>query len=227
VFGPERNALLALVILTMVWTALANQYEAYLVSQQRSHTQAQLAGYDNALVISLSRRLVLLQALRAWTEAELATHGIIDQAEFEAVAGGLFETSTGNHAIWLVPNGIQSYVFPPNEPGAGVDLLHTDPPEKALDSLAALSTHELVVSLPEATPSCLELQARLAIYSQNHFWGLVTIAIDLPTAFTARPGRLKGPASTSCRTPPCCSTPRWWICSLRSRKSAQSWIRAR
>ena len=61
-FGPERNALLALVILTMVWTALANQYEAYLVSQQRSHTQAQLAGYDNALVISLSRRLVLLQA---------------------------------------------------------------------------------------------------------------------------------------------------------------------
>ena len=46
----------------MVWTALANQYEAYLVSQQRSHTQAQLAGYDNALVISLSRRLVLLQA---------------------------------------------------------------------------------------------------------------------------------------------------------------------
>ena len=136
-----------------------------------------MAGYDNALVISLSRRLVLLQALRAWTEAELATHGIIDQAEFEAVAGGLFETSTGNHAIWLVPNGIQSYVFPPNEPGAGVDLLHTDPPEKALDSLAALSTHELVVSLPEATPSSLELQARLAIYSQSHFWSLVTIAI--------------------------------------------------
>ena len=99
--------------------------------------------------------------MRAWTEAELATHGIIDQAEFEAVAGGLFETSTGNHAIWLVPNGIQSYVFPPNEPGAGVDLLHTDPPEKALDSLAALNTHELVVSLPEATPSSLELRSRL------------------------------------------------------------------
>jgi len=142
-----------------------------------------LAGYDNALVISLSRRLVLLQALRAWTEAELATHGIIDQAEFEAVAGGLFETSTGNHAIWLVPNGIQSYVFPPNEPGAGVDLLHTDPPEKALDSLAALNTHELVVSLPEATTGGLELRSRLAIYSQSHFWSLVTIAIDLPAVF--------------------------------------------
>lgn len=187
VLGPERNALLvallALVILTIFWTALANQYEAYLVSQQRSHTQAQSAGYDNALVISLSRRLVLLQALRAWTEAELATHGIIDQAEFEAVAGSLFETSTGNHAIWLAPNGIQSYVFPLNEPGAGVDLLHTVPPEKALDSLAALSTHELVVSLPEAAPSGLELQARLAIYSQSHFWGLVTIAIDLPAVF--------------------------------------------
>jgi len=193
VFGPERNALLvallALVILTMVWTALANQYEAYLVSQQRSHTQAQLAGYDNALVISLSRRLVLLQALWAWTEAELATHGIIDQAEFEAVAGGLFETSTGNHAIWLVPNGIQSYVFPPNEPGAGVDLLHTDPPEKALDSLAALNTHELVVSLPEATTGGLELRSRLAIYSQSHFWGLVTIAIEPAGRFCRCRGR--------------------------------------
>jgi PAS domain S-box-containing protein len=187
VLGPERNALLVsllgLVILAIFWTVLANQYEAYLVGQQRSRTQSQLAGYDNALATSLSRRLVLLQALRAWSEAELETHGKIEQAEFEAVAGGLFQTSTGNRAIWLAPNGIQTYVFPPDEPGVGVDLLHTNPPEKAIDALAALSTHDLVVSLPEATTGGLELRARLAVYSQSYFWGLVTISINLPAVF--------------------------------------------
>jgi len=184
---PERNALLvtllSLVGLIMVWALVTNQYQAYLVDQQRVRLQEQLAGYENSLITSLSRRLVLLQALRAWTEAQVQAHGGLDQSEFVAVARGLFETSSGNHAIWLAPGGIQAYVFPPNETGVGNDLLHTQPPERALDALKAVTTHEIVVSRPELTTSGYDLQARLAIYSQSQFWGLVTITIDLPAVF--------------------------------------------
>ena len=187
VLGPERNALLvtvlSLAVMVVAWMMVTNQYQAYQVGQQRVAMQGQLAGYENALITSLSRRLVLLQALRAWTEAELQTHGGLDKDEFEAVASGLFETSSGNHSIWLAPNGIQTYVYPPDEQGVGVDLLHTQPPEKALDAMTAISTHEMVVSPPNLTPSGYDLQARLAIYSASHFWGLVTITIDLPSVF--------------------------------------------
>jgi PAS domain S-box-containing protein len=187
VLGPERNALLftllALVAMVILWSMVANQYQASLVDQQRVRLQEQLAGYENSLITSLGRRLVLLQALRAWTEAELNTHGGLDQQEFVAVARGLFETSSGNHAIWLAPGGIQTYVYPPQEPGIGADLLHTQPPEKALDALKAVTTHEIVVSRPELTGTGYDLQARLAVNSQNGFWGLVTITIDLPSVF--------------------------------------------
>ncbi len=185
--GSERNALLisvlALVVMVSLWMLMTSQYQAYLVEQQRVRVQSQLAGYENSLITSLNRRLVLLQALRAWTEAELETHDGLDQQEFEAVARGLFETSSGNHAIWLAPDGIQTFAYPTNLPGAGTDLLHTRPPEKAIDAMQAVTTHEMVVSLPELTSTGYVLQARLAIYSHSQFWGLVTISIDLPAVF--------------------------------------------
>jgi sensor domain CHASE-containing protein len=187
-FGPERNALLvtalALAALVAVWLFGANQYQAYLVEQQRVRMQGQLASYQNALTTSLSRRLVLLQALRAWTEAELETRGAPDEIVFEAVARGLFETTSGNHAVWLAPDGIQAYVYPPGEPGKGVDLLHTGPPQNALDAQRAAYTHEIVVSAPEITASGYDLRANLAINAHSQFWGLVTIDIDLPAVFT-------------------------------------------
>ena len=186
--GPDRSALLAAlfiaILMVVLGMTLTGQFESSMLGQQRSRLETQLGGYDNALVTSLGRRLVLLQGLRAWTEGELAAHGQIDQAEFEAVARGMFETSTGNHSIWLAPNGVQTYVYPPNEPGAGIDLLHTRPPELAVDALTAINTHDVVVSLPNITPGGPELRARLAINYQSHFWGLVTLTIDLPAVFT-------------------------------------------
>ena len=99
------------------------------------------------------------------------------------MAGGLFESSGGAHAIWLAPDGVQTYVYPPKTPGVGQDLLHTNPPDRAVDALAALSTHATVVSQPQLGPAGLEMDARLAIYWQSHFWGLVTISLDLPVVF--------------------------------------------
>jgi len=188
VSGSERNALLAtalaLVVLLAIWALATAQYQAYLEGQQRARVQEQLAGYQNSLATSLSRRLVLLQALRAWTEAELNAHGSVDEADFQAVARGLFETSSGNRSIWLAPNGVQAYSYPPDTPGVGVDLLNIQPPEKALDARKAAYSHDLAVSAPELTSGGYQVQALLAIDLRNQFWGLVTTTIDLPAVFT-------------------------------------------
>jgi len=185
--GPRRTALVSAVlsagVLALIYFALAAQFEASLVNRQRARMETQLSGYVNALSTAISRRLVLLQGLRAFSEGELIAHGEIPKNVFENVAGGLFESSQGTHSIWLAPNGVQTFVYPPNTPDVGVDLLHTNPPDKALDAMAAINSHETVVSLPQVGPQGLEMEARLAIYSQSHFWGLVTITLDLPAIF--------------------------------------------
>ena len=70
-FNAVLSALLCIVIVGLIWIALAGQFEAYLVTQQRVRLAAQLAGYENALGTTLERRLILLQGLQAFAEGEL------------------------------------------------------------------------------------------------------------------------------------------------------------
>src|SRR5512138_1458248 len=76
-------ALVAIVISGLAWLALVSEFQAYLVSQQRTRLEAQLAGYNNALDTALARRLILLQGLQAFAEGELKSRGTIPPAEFQ------------------------------------------------------------------------------------------------------------------------------------------------
>ncbi len=182
-FNAVISALLCIVIAGLIWIAVAGQFETYLVNQQRTRLEAQLAGYNNALSTTLGRRLILLQGLQAFAEGELGTHNVIPPDEFQNIAGGLFEAFQGTHSIWLAPDGVLATSYPPDSPGAGTDLLHSGTSQQVLDALTALRTHNMVASQPFTSEHGLEMNAYLAVYYQSRFWGLVIITIDLPQVF--------------------------------------------
>jgi PAS domain S-box-containing protein len=182
-FNAVVWALLSIVVAGLVWIVVMDEFQTYLVSQQRTRLEAQLAGYNNALDTALARRLILLEGLQAFIEGELKSHGSISPDEFQNVAAGLFAAFQGTHAIWLAPNGVLETVYPPGTPGAGTDLLHSDNSQQALDALTTLRTHAVVTSQPYVTNHGLEMDALLAIYYESRFWGLVTATIDLPQVF--------------------------------------------
>src|SRR5512135_664160 len=99
-------SLLSIVVAGLLWLALVSEFQAYLVSQQRTRLEAQLAGYNNALDTALARRLILLQGLQAFVEGELKSHADIPPDEFQNVASGLFAAFQGTHSIWLAPDGV-------------------------------------------------------------------------------------------------------------------------
>ncbi len=176
-------ALVTIVVAGLVWIALVGEFQAYLVSQQRTRLEAQLAGYSNALDTALARRLILLEGLQVYVEGELKSHESIQPDEFQNVAAGLFAAFQGTHAIWLAPNGVLETVYPPGMAGAGTDLFHSPNTQQSLDALTTLRTHEVVTSRPYSTDHGLEMDALLAVYSESRFWGLVTATIDLPQVF--------------------------------------------
>ncbi len=156
-------ALVSIVVAGLVWLAVVEEFQSYLVSQQRTRLEAQLAGYNNALDTALARRLILLEGLQAFVEGELKSHGSIPPDEFQNVAAGLFSAFQGTHSIWLAPDGVLATSYPPGTAGAGTDLLHSDNSQQTLDALTTLRTHAVVTSQPYTSNHGLEMDALLAV----------------------------------------------------------------
>ena len=183
--GPRRKAFatacVALFLLTGIWRGAHLWYRNTLLSQARGEVLAELDPYGNALVIDLRRRFDLINGLRAW----VATHySIADlSANFEMFAGQLREGVAGIRNLNVAPGGIVRFVYPRagNDAIVGRNLLNDSRVEVRQEVERAMKSRKMVVSGPiELVVGGFGAAARLAIFRDDSFWGLINVAIDIP-----------------------------------------------
>jgi PAS domain S-box-containing protein len=196
---PRRKALLAaLVVMALscaVWGGAHFWYRDSLLLAKRGEVLAGLDPYGNALVIDLRRRLDIIYGLSAWVN----THsGPADLAvKFEPFARQLQGDISGVRNLTIAPGGVRPFVYPPARSAAVVDHDVDDSrPEVRADVARAVESRKIVISGPyQRQLGELAVVARLAIHRDNNFWGLVSVAVDLPPilqeAGIAKTGRLE------------------------------------
>lgn len=174
-------ALLVLAALAGVWWGANVWYRSTLLAEQRGEVLAELDPYDNALTIDLQRRFDLIYGLRGWVMANpsLPTLG----ANFEIFARDLGVGIAGIRNVNIAPAGIVRYVSPRanNEAILGRDLINDTRAEVREEVARAIRLRKIVISGPlNLVEGGFGAVARLAIYRDDSFWGLINVVIEIP-----------------------------------------------
>jgi PAS domain S-box-containing protein len=173
--------LLALIVLTGFWWAGHLRYRNALLTQARGDVLAELDPFGNALLIDLRRRFDLIYGLRAWITTRASPADL--NASFESFALQLNEGMTGIRNFNLAPGGVIRFVYPRagNDVLVGRDLLKDSRVEVRQDVARAVKSRKIVISEPdELLIGGFGVVARLAIYRDDRFWGLIDVAIEIP-----------------------------------------------
>lgn len=175
-------ALFVLAALSPLWWYAGNRYGERLLADGRIRITGLLEAHANFLHTAIQQRLALLNGLKAFAEAHIASHTGIDTAEFAAFASVLSSGTTGVRNIIVSPDGIIRFVYPAegNEALIGQDLVNDRRAAVRADVQRAIRSRRVALSGPYAIrPKGLELTARAAVYKGETFWGLVSISCDI------------------------------------------------
>lgn len=184
--GPRQGALwgalLALVLLLLVWWQAGQWYQAWLLADRRAQVAADLAQYGTILISTLKQRLAALEELNAFVQAYPADASELTLAgEFETFAAGLYAGNAGVRYFAVAPGGIQRYVYPVagNEAILGRNLISGERPSVQAEVQRAIESRQITLNSRAGLNSTdRELTARLAVYRGDTFWGLVTMELE-------------------------------------------------
>ncbi len=193
IFSPMQRAanrsaifasLLVLGLLTTFGWALRSWHHSNLLADHRRQIASQMTPYARTLGESITRQFVLLKGLRAFVEAHASVPTFGE--EFELFAAGLVTGSDVTRSLAVAPGGIQRYIYSQSggEDLLGQNLIQDSPANVRADVKRAIESREITLSAPfELRPGGFGLIARLSIYLKGHFWGLVSITLDLAPIF--------------------------------------------
>ncbi len=185
---PPRSRALAAAGLTLALSLLfllgvGQWYGARLEMDLAERLTSQLSSHGKALEQALNRRFGLPEGLRAFVLAEQDETEELFALEFRLFAQGLTQGDTGVRNLTLAPGGVQRHVYPleGNEAVTGHDLLRDPRPEVREAVARAVATGRMTLSGPyELRQGGTGLVGRLPIHVDGRFWGLATVALDLP-----------------------------------------------
>ena len=176
------GAAIASVVLLSVWWYAARWYEARLLSEERAEAGAETSLRGNTLSLTINRRLARLQGLYAFAEVESTADDL--DVRFSTFAERLYAGAQGIRYLAIAPDGVLQYIYPleGNERVISYDMLHDPRPQVRADTERAIESGHAVATGPvELVEGGLGLIARQPVYQGNHFWGLVSIVLDVPT----------------------------------------------
>ena len=181
----SRSLLIALFLLAVMlplWWLIGNWYGERLLAERRTRITGLLAVHANFLNTAIQQRLALLNGLKAFADAHVASRVGLESAEFTAFASVLCGGTTGIRNVTVSPDGITLFVYPTegNESLVGQSLINDRRTAVRTDVQRAIRSRRVVLSGPYAIrPKGLELVARQAVYKGETFWGLVSISCDI------------------------------------------------
>lgn len=178
-------ALAAVAVVGMLLVALDDSFRSFLLKQERGSVRERLEGTTITLANALNSRFSLLQGLKVFTET--AVHRGRARADlnasFELFASGLHSSAKGIRNFIVAPDGVNRYVYPleGNQKALGHNLLLDKRPQVRKDVQRAIYLHDVAVSGPyELRQGGLGLVARVPIFQEVQFWGLVSMVMDVP-----------------------------------------------
>ncbi len=181
----RRSLLIALLILAVMlplWWRIGDWYGERLLTDRRTRITGLLAVHANFLNTAIHQRLALLNGLKAFADAHVASNTNIESAEFAAFASVLCSGTSGIRSVTVSPEGIALFIYPAegNENLYGRNLVNDRRAAVRTDVQRAIRSRRVVLSGPYAIrPKGLELVARQAVYKEETFWGLVSISFDI------------------------------------------------
>jgi PAS domain S-box-containing protein len=183
--GARRKAsvaaLVALAILAGLCWGGRLWYRHALLVEARADALSDLDPYGNALTIDLRRRSDLIYGLAAWVSTQSSLAEL--EAKFEPFARRLSEGVAGARALAVAPNGVVRMIFPRagNEAAIGRNNLNDPRDEVRADIARAVKTGQVVITGPhELAVGGFGVVARLALFREEKFWGLINVAVDIP-----------------------------------------------
>ena len=178
---PVLAAIVTLALLSFTAWGIDGWYESQLQNEQRARGTIDISLRSNALTTSLNRRLTRLQGLQSFVQAEADTSDFSDK--FETYAAGLYAGSFGILNVAVAPDGVTQHVYPlhGNELVLGYQPALDSRAEVRQDVHRARLTGEIVLTGPTALVQGGQgLIARQAVFHNHHYWGLVSIVLDVP-----------------------------------------------
>lgn len=177
---PVIYSFLVFLLLCFVLWQISLVYEDNLINKERSATDERTIIYRNSLESAFQKRFIIFTSVV--THVRSSIHEGND-TDFTLFLKDIYPSAMGIRNIGIAPGGIQTYVYPPenNQVVPGHDLINDTRPEVQKDVRLALDTGEIIISGPyELRQGGQGLILRKAVYQNGKFWGLATMALDLP-----------------------------------------------
>jgi len=185
-FKSALLTLFALLVLLLFWVPIDEIQQEKLLTEQRHMIEEDLEACSISFTDVLHQRFIMLNALEAYVKTQL-NYGY-DFSNFDFYASVVHSTVPGIRNLAIAPGGINRYVYPltDNEAVVDHDLIHDQRPEVREDVQTAIRTGQAIVSGPyELRQKGQGIILRKAIYHEEQFWGLVTIAVDMEPIYAA------------------------------------------
>ncbi|NBD25291.1 bifunctional diguanylate cyclase/phosphodiesterase [Paenibacillus glycinis] len=186
-FTHPRKIRLILLVVTLVvgvcfWW-ITDAYNHMLRKEVRQETSAMLNTHAASLKLTLERRLLLADGLKAYVNATLAEGRTLDQACFDTFAGSFIGSTTGVRYLAMYPDGIAKFIYPlgSNESVLGMNLFASpDPAIRQNADQTKASGGPSVLGPMTLKNGGLGMISRQAVFDEGRFWGFVSVVLDIP-----------------------------------------------
>ncbi len=157
-------------------------YRSNLHREINRDTAYELSANASALTAAIQSRLLLTNGVQAFVVNELTHAGAISQPRFRTFAENFMNHIPGIRNLSIYPDGIAQFVYPyeGNENIMGLDVFHHEDPEVRDNAERARQSGEMTILGPRVlTQNGLGLLSRQAIFRNGHFWGFVSVVLDI------------------------------------------------
>jgi two-component system CheB/CheR fusion protein len=184
--SPRRKALIGAcaVLLPALLCAFwfVSLYERNQISKQKTSLTEDLKTHASSLKQTMGSHARDLISLKNFVEQKLAGGSDNFEEDVDYLLPALFQHTSGTRNISIAPDGVQRYVYPPQEREriAGHDLRRDPRTEVGADVARSIATGAVTLSGPyPLRQGDAGLVMRQAVSVDGRFWGLVAKVIDL------------------------------------------------
>ncbi|QHW32414.1 EAL domain-containing protein [Paenibacillus rhizovicinus] len=184
---PLRRIWLTLAAITLVvgvffWW-IASSYSSILHKEVGQDTSSTLHARSSALKLTLERRLLLGDGLKAYVSTVLQDGQSLNDAGFNAFASRFIGNMNGVRNLSVYPGGTATFVYPydTNKTILGMNIFKSSDPEVLANAVQTKSiTSQTLLGPRELTQGGIGLISRQSVFKDGLFWGFVSVVLDLP-----------------------------------------------